>query len=52
MIKSEETDIERIRQKLSNNPAAFAVVVAGPSGVGKTSMCQEVCVQIQASGAV
>jgi len=42
MIKSEETDIERIRQKLSNNPAAFAVVVAGPSGVGKTSMCQEV----------
>lgn len=42
MIKSEETDVERIRQKLSDNPTAFAVVVAGPSGVGKTSMCQEV----------
>ena len=40
MIKSEETDVERIRQKVSDNPAAFAVVVAGPSGVGKTSMCQ------------
>lgn len=42
MIKSEETDVERIRQKLSDNPAAFAIVVAGPSGVGKTSICQEV----------
>lgn len=42
MIKSEQTDVERIRQKLSDNPAAFAVVVAGPSGVGKTSMCQGV----------
>lgn len=42
MIKPEETDVERIRQKLSDNPAAFAVVVAGPSGVGKTSMCQGV----------
>lgn len=42
MIKSEQTDIERMRQKLSDNPAAFAVVVAGPSGVGKTSMCQGV----------
>ena len=42
MIKSEETDVERIRQKLSDNPAAFAVVVAGPSGVGKTSICQGV----------
>lgn len=42
MIKSEETDVERIRQKLSDKPAAFAVVVAGPSGVGKTSMCQGV----------
>ena len=42
MIKSEEKDVERIRQKLSDNPAAFAVVVAGPSGVGKTSMCQGV----------
>ncbi|MCY3679937.1 MAG: guanylate kinase [Gemmatimonadetes bacterium] len=42
MIKSEEMDVERIRQKLSDNPAAFAVVVAGPSGVGKTSMCQGV----------
>ena len=40
MIKSEETDVERIRQKVSDNPAAFAVVVAGQSGVGKTSMCQ------------
>ena len=42
MIKSEEIDVERIRQNLSDNPAAFAVIVAGPSGVGKTSMCQEV----------
>ena len=42
MIKSDETDVERIRQKLSDNPAAFAVVVAGPSGVGKTSICQGV----------
>ena len=41
-MKSEETDIERIRQKLSDNPAACAVVVAGPSGVGKTSMCHGV----------
>ncbi len=42
MIKSEEIDVERIRQNLSDNPATFAVIVAGPSGVGKTSMCQEV----------
>lgn len=42
MIKSEETDVKRIRQKLGDNPAAFAVIVAGPSGVGKTSMCQGV----------
>ena len=42
MTKSEETDIERIRQKLSDNSAAYAVIVAGPSGVGKTSMCQGV----------
>ncbi len=42
MIKSEEIDVERIRQNLSDNPAAFAAIVAGPSGVGKTSMCQEV----------
>lgn len=41
-IKSKKTNVELIRQKLSDNPAAFAVVVAGPSGVGKTSMCQEV----------
>ena len=42
MIKSEETNVGLIRQKLSDNPAAFAVAVAGPSGVGKTSMCQGV----------
>ena len=42
MIKSEETDVGQIRQKLSDSPDAFAVIVAGPSGVGKTSMCQGV----------
>ncbi len=42
MIKSKKTGVERIRQKVSDNPAAFAVIVAGPSGVGKTSMCQGV----------
>ena len=42
MIKSEKTGVKRIRQKLGDSPAAFAVIVAGPSGVGKTSMCQEV----------
>lgn len=41
-IKSKKTNVERIRKKLSDNPAAFAVVVAGPSGVGKTSICQGV----------
>ncbi len=30
------------RQKLTRDPTAFAVVVAGPSGVGKTSICQGV----------
>ena len=42
MIKSEETDVGQIRQKLSDSPDAFAVIIAGPSGVGKTSMCQGV----------
>ncbi len=42
MIKSKKTGVGRIRQKVSDNPAAFAVIVAGPSGVGKTSMCQGV----------
>ncbi|MCE2432273.1 MAG: guanylate kinase [Candidatus Latescibacteria bacterium] len=42
MIKSEEIDVGHIRQKLSDSPSAFAVIVAGPSGVGKTSMCQGV----------
>ncbi len=42
MIKSEKTGVERMRQKLSDSPDAFAVVVAGPSGVGKTSICQGV----------
>ncbi len=42
MIKSEKTDVKRIRQKLSDSPDAFAVVVAGPSGVGKTTICQGV----------
>ena len=31
-----------LHQKLTDNPAAFAVIVAGPSGVGKTSMCQAI----------
>jgi guanylate kinase len=31
-----------LRQKSVDNPDAFAVVLAGPSGVGKTSMCEAV----------
>ena len=42
MIKSKKTGVKRIRQKLGDNPDAYAVVVAGPSGVGKTSICQGV----------
>lgn len=30
-----------LHQKLADDPASFAVVVAGPSGVGKTSICQQ-----------
>lgn len=31
-----------LREKLACDPSAFAVVVAGPSGVGKTTICRRV----------
>ena len=31
-----------LRKKLIDDPGAFAVVVAGPSGVGKTSICETI----------
>jgi len=32
--------VKALQQRLSEDPAAFAMVVAGPSGVGKTTLCQ------------
>lgn len=34
--------VEMLQQKLLRDPQAFAVVVVGPSGVGKTTVCREV----------
>jgi guanylate kinase len=33
--------IEALQHRLSFEPATFALVIAGPSGVGKTTLCQE-----------
>lgn len=46
MLAHKELDVSdagrALRQKLADDPGAFAIVVAGPSGVGKTSMCEAV----------
>lgn len=34
--------IDALQQRLLQDPTAFAVVVAGPSGVGKTTLCRHV----------
>lgn len=34
--------VEALQKRLLENPRAFAVVVAGPSGVGKTTVCRDV----------
>lgn len=44
MEKYEPSTLRDLRQRFQDNPGAFAVVVAGPSGAGKTSICQEVLV--------
>ncbi|MBT3603613.1 MAG: guanylate kinase [Candidatus Latescibacteria bacterium] len=33
--------LKALLEKLSQDPSAFAVIVAGPSGVGKTTLCRE-----------
>ncbi len=42
----EKTDntqaVQALQKRLLENPRAFAVVVAGPSGVGKTTICRKV----------
>ena len=42
MEKHEPSTLQDLRQRFRDNPWAFAIVVAGPSGAGKTSICQEV----------
>jgi len=46
MLEDKDTDVseagQALRQKLADDPGAFALVVAGPSGVGKTSVCEAV----------
>jgi len=40
--KKQNSAVTNLLDRLSQNPRAFAVIVAGPSGVGKTTVCREV----------
>jgi guanylate kinase len=46
MRKGDQNDnvlaVKALQQQLAQDPGAFAVVVAGPSGVGKTTLCRRV----------
>lgn len=41
-LKKNNSAVADLLERLSQNPRAFAVIVAGPSGVGKTTVCREV----------